>query len=1027
MLLRIFQSRRRLLSKTGTIMTHLSFLMILLVVVRTTNAEPLFLFSGQSNMLGHSSDEQSVGGTATLQHYLFENFLKHPNVGELKQKLKKILIYKKMYDQDDVIENQTTLLMELYNKKIVGPHMAENHSSAKCFCRDPSGETKNHPDTPTPMAPFINCGASFGHELAFSHALSSHNPAWKNVPFTAAKVAVGGTEIYRDWYPGLGTYWEDLNRTIHSTPGNWYGFAWHQGENDCFTNKNRDDTTLTYLGNLTELVSKVRVELFQANKNNGGVHLFSDPSDIPVAIFELGFWPGGEFKDRVVSAQNAFVENDGKAVVIKSDDLNRFYHLDAVSLLITGSRLYDAWSPILPDPPPATADEEDGNGGDEDDKPDPPPATVGDEDDNHNDDNEVVSSKTSEDSLPTSTSPPENSPFDHDSTVEDALPHTSTDLNSFLPGFESRDAGDVSSRSRSHGVAFKKNSGIGFQSNMGPSFPGGMVYDSLEKSIYVTGSKYRMSGQYPSCFLGYMQVDPYQKAEYKGLSLKYTANACNSISQVGDNLYTVGMSLQYGKDGNEIYHQPGVISRFKRDRNDNDGHWNWVTDPVIRSQYQSTGAEIQFPTAVVANGEDSIFVASMVSADTSSVQSHWDKISVSNFPNLLKGDHLTSYDGSQFYIRVEHLHSSPVDPSMMVQTTIAEIKADSHNEELLLLSVAGMAVLDKTSLLVVGSTKGRVDPLGRNTANNDNVDGFIVRMSLEGKFDQKLGDTVRIDSIDHQDDWITNLCLGADDSFYIVGATMGNMPHPQSQMPDADSADAFVEKVNHDAGSVDAFVAKVKPSTVTNPMTQEDSWYLETIWTHQFHVQPGKGHDTGTSSAFGCSVVPDQDVLYVSGVVKDGATINYSGSQQTQISAGSDDIFVAQLNATDGSVRWLQQIGSSGNESLARDGGILVDTNAEGGAIVYGETTGNLYHKYWREGTRSDIFIVTLNKENGSYPPTIEESRLSRAILAIVAVFALVSLIILCCVASLYRKSQQQKMASMMFVEETAGLMAPID
>lgn len=93
--------------------------------------------------------------------------------------------------------------------------------------------------------------------------------------------------------------------------------------------------------------------MFQANKNNGFSDFFTNPSDIPVAIFEI-HWPKGgrviERFDSVVNAQRTFVENDDKAVLINFTDIDQFYRVDAVGLLITGNRLAKAMGPILPDP-----------------------------------------------------------------------------------------------------------------------------------------------------------------------------------------------------------------------------------------------------------------------------------------------------------------------------------------------------------------------------------------------------------------------------------------------------------------------------------------------------------------------------------------------------------------------------------------------------------------------------------------------------------------------------------------------------
>jgi hypothetical protein len=97
---------------------------------------------------------------------------------------------------------------------------------------------------------------------------------------------------------------------------------------------------------LTDLVAAVRTEIFRANPDGQ----FITPSDIPVAIFALHHWPQGEQRGRIVEAQKAFVESDDNTVLIESEDLSQFYHLDPVSLLITGNRLANTWSTILPDP-----------------------------------------------------------------------------------------------------------------------------------------------------------------------------------------------------------------------------------------------------------------------------------------------------------------------------------------------------------------------------------------------------------------------------------------------------------------------------------------------------------------------------------------------------------------------------------------------------------------------------------------------------------------------------------------------------
>lgn len=80
-----------------------------------------------------------------------------------------------------------------------------------------------------PVEPFSKCGYSFGSELMFSHSLHGTGAPWNAQDFEIAKVAKGGTEIYRDWNIQTGALWHELNNTIHTTVGTWRGFVWHQG------------------------------------------------------------------------------------------------------------------------------------------------------------------------------------------------------------------------------------------------------------------------------------------------------------------------------------------------------------------------------------------------------------------------------------------------------------------------------------------------------------------------------------------------------------------------------------------------------------------------------------------------------------------------------------------------------------------------------------------------------------------------------------------------------------------------------
>jgi len=73
------------------------------------------------------------------------------------------------------------------------------------------------------------CGGTFGHELTFSRTLEMQ--MGQQTSFETVKNAHGGTEIHKHWYPGYGSYWDQLRESIVSKKGlgNWKGFIWHQG------------------------------------------------------------------------------------------------------------------------------------------------------------------------------------------------------------------------------------------------------------------------------------------------------------------------------------------------------------------------------------------------------------------------------------------------------------------------------------------------------------------------------------------------------------------------------------------------------------------------------------------------------------------------------------------------------------------------------------------------------------------------------------------------------------------------------
>jgi hypothetical protein len=99
------------------------------------------------------------------------------------------------------------------------------------------------------------------------------------------------------------------------------------------------DPYLTYLGNLTHLVARVRSEMFLASVTG----TWRCPEEIPAIISKLGFWPNRYNAQRIRDAQQAFCDSDLRSACVTMNDTSRFYHYDPISVLIGGNRMANAY------------------------------------------------------------------------------------------------------------------------------------------------------------------------------------------------------------------------------------------------------------------------------------------------------------------------------------------------------------------------------------------------------------------------------------------------------------------------------------------------------------------------------------------------------------------------------------------------------------------------------------------------------------------------------------------------------------
>mmetsp|Transcript_26552 Transcript_26552/g.55707 ORF Transcript_26552/g.55707 Transcript_26552/m.55707 type:complete len:908 (+) Transcript_26552:135-2858(+) len=249
----------------------------------------------------------------------------------------------------------------------------------------------------------------------------------------------------------------------------------------------------------------------------------------------------------------------------------------------------------------------------------------------------------------------------------------------------------------------------------------------------------------------------------------------------------------------------------------------------------------------------------------------------------------------------------------------------------------------------------------------DDTDGFVQYFRAQvPSFDEGI----RFSSLEMNpplNDYVHDVCLGDTndqgvyDEFYVVGSTYGTMPPGTQQTATTTNILTGYKNKNSDGNhlpKLSSFVSKIVGG--------------EVLWTTQFYAvdeSNKRSYDAlknGRNEAFGCNVVQSEpDLMYVGGNVYRGSTMD-----SHHAAAGGDDVWVAQLNTDDGSIRWVQQLGSTGDDTISPTKGIQAAIN--GDCILYGETNGQLYRKKNnQENLRSDIFVTVLAKKDGTSAPTI--------------------------------------------------------
>jgi len=483
--------------------------------------------------------------------------------------------------------------------------------------------------------------------------------------------------------------------------------------------------------------------------------------------------------------------------------------------------------------------------------------------------------------------------------------------------------------------------------DVGPTYAGGMYYDAFSNSIYVTGATYGNFGgstngqasNTSSCIFGALTLP---KLEWMDMEIYGTANApeaCSAVSMTSyqDNNAAIvigstekgGLLTQLATSG-----VPATQYGIALDLASVNGKY------VLQGGAAMDQNVVQFPISLQADDNGMAWIVSMVS-DNTKVTASYDKASTKEYPNFTTGG-IEKY-GSNYRVvleRYEVLRSGQSEQDGVLESSLQidwRKPFETTNQESIFVSDM-IRVNNGNTLVIVGSTK--------SSGISSDMDGIMAKVDPENGNFQSGGKGTRsmahFASVKARDDWILGACRDPDDemSFYVVGATQGKI-----------GLDA---KRNRNDVTVHAIVAKIQVNK------------LATTWVKQFPVTHAGGSDTkpAAASALGCDVIPGAGAMYIAGTVENGATID----QGNQKSAGRDDIFVAKLSTKDGNVAWMKQVGSNGDDRVARGEGVKVDAN--GNAVVFGDTNGSFFRDRSNDGSTklySDLFTMIFNQADGAH------------------------------------------------------------
>jgi hypothetical protein len=547
----------------------------------------------------------------------------------------------------------------------------------------------------------------------------------------------------------------------------------------------------------------------------------------------------------------------------------------------------------------------------------------------------------------------------------------------------------------------------GIQSNddaLDSSYASSMVYDAKSHRVFVTGVTY---GSYfdpramkndeddgdetSDCFVGILQLPMGEDHNLDPVWLRRVTIGEPNISESCSDIFTGDRDTS-----REIYlvghseRSLGILASLYPDLaalSDNPG-----TSPAVASLYPdlanpSTSPAVygmlldltwsadlkggrliysdavQYPVAVAASsGMEDIFVATST-ANTTEIDpsfSMWAELqNITQIDSTTAGGYLPPKYGSRFAASIQKLNTtseaSLEEDSNSLQESLKaiwdlKVGQDDDLEEFSV-QISSLLHVSDELLVLAGSTRGAGASFGGMDVDQS-LDGFLTVL------DPGTGDVIRskrIQSSNNSADRILGMCHRNDDIF-VVGMTDGNM-FSDGQTPASPVQPGFYQ----------AFIQKV--SIVT----------LEVLWTYQLGAYLEEDEEVSTDHlphihGLACAVTPDGKQVYLAGTAKNGANITLDGSAAATSSAGKDDIFIAQLQSSDGGVVWVKQMGTTEDDSLAHGRGIVCDK--DGHAILLGNTQGSFLQEKLpkRVGTTNDMMVIMVDRITGEHMEPIDST-----------------------------------------------------